>query len=207
MATTKVKKAHVPVHRTDWFKKMVKTMKARNIAFWKKSPAQQRIAIAKDVIKQVEAKFYKAKEGTYLDFSITDRDVVAPDKFDKAIDLLKNKGGSCNVCGIGSCFVSLVNLGDAVSSKNVGLDTYGDIGMFGMNDKKMRPMLSKVFDKRQLSMIECAFEQSVNYFGASNDDRCNARRFGWRYVSSKNRLLAIMHNIIKNKGDFNPLDR
>lgn len=183
------------------------TLSAKNKAFWKKSKAQQCVAVAKDVLKQIEIGFFTPTTGDYFTVKDIGYNINVPAKLDEAFSVLKDKGARCEVCGIGSCFASLVNLGNnATTTKGFGskvIDSWSGIG-----DDYMRPILRKVFSPSQLSLIEQSFEKSWA-LGDTEDDVNNdmadkAVSFGIRYKTDSARLKAIMNNIIQNKGTFIP---
>jgi hypothetical protein len=182
-------------------------LSAQNKRFWEQSKPMQRVAVAKDVIKQINAQFLIAKKGVYLQAGIKAEEIDPSVKLDKFFDELKTKGQPCTVCGIGACFVSLVNLGNSVNAKS----SFSDIScndISGINDDFMRPKLRKVFTPRQLTLIECAFERE-SHFGddyadvpyKTKDEACD---FGYLYPNASDRLIAIMQNIIDNEGFFRP---
>lgn len=187
------------------------TLSARNKAFWAKPKAEQRVAVAKDVLKQLNDGFYKAHAGTYFIIGKMPKRVIEiPPKLDTLFDHLKTTGAQCDVCGIGSCFTSLVRLGNSVESsailyeqENKKVKKHDSI-----EDTPMRELLEKVFSSSQLTLIECAFERSEMHYNQANDTpsfKQNAAVvFGEKYRRDKNRLMAIMQNIIKNKGEFKP---
>lgn len=183
------------------------TMSEKNKAFWKLPKEKQRVAIAKDVIKHLSVGFYKAKSGTYLMITKTQTDMgnTRNKQVDELLIGIKNTGGQCAVCGIGSCFASLAILGDDIAKpKDFDADMYDEI-----YDDSMRPKLRKVFDRQQLQFIEAAFERTDLHIDKEHTrlrdiDLVPAVRFGKRFRSDRGRLLAIMKNIIKNKGTFIP---
>lgn len=184
----------------------------KNKAFWKLSPAKQRVAVAKDVLKQLSDGFYKAKMGDYLSLTKLKKDIETPEKLDALFADLKTQGAGCNVCGIGSVFASTVKLGDRISCKEAELSNCLFNG-YSMDDEMMRKHMTKVFPEKQRILIESAFEmgdvgfknEGENWMVDEIPEYVNvAIRFGKKYKSAKSRLEAIMNNIIKNKGEFIP---
>lgn len=186
-----------------------KTLSARNKAFWAKKPAQQRIAVAKDVLKQIDNKFYTASSGDYCQFRNIENAVTAPTQLDDLFTTLRKEKATCAVCGIGGCFVSLVNLGNEVKTKDA-LGWTRITSFDGLNSSTMRKQLRKIFTPIQLTLIEAAFEEclmSSNGLDLTEDEKehiVQAISFGKKYKTDRGRLIAIMKNIIKNKGDFKP---
>jgi hypothetical protein len=68
--------------------------------------------------------------------------------------------------------------------------------------------LDSIFTKKQLLLIEAAFEQGSggldNYYDKSDTLHHKAVSFGYQYRFSEERFVAIMQNIIENKGTFRP---
>lgn len=180
---------------------------AQNKKFWAKPKAEQRVSVAKDVLKQVNDKFYRPTSGTYLEVRNLRKDLPVVPKLDKMFSALGTVGAKCEVCGIGGCFVSLIRLGN--NAETSLLTKTEEVRNFDTVDSyDMRRMLGKVFSSSQLSLIECAFEKSHTYENRENDTSLNNRiaaaKFGEKFKDDKHRLIAIMTNIIKNKGIFKP---
>lgn len=186
-----------------------KSTAERNKAFWKLPAPKQRVAVAKDVLKQLAAKFYKAKRGDYFVFSGLKKDINTPPKgLDTLFADLKKGGASCEVCGIGSVFASMTILGNKSNCSEFSLEQIHD-GR-SMSDSTMRHKLNKVFSEKDRVLIEAAFEKDGEL--AKDNEGCfeipenldKAVEFGKKYKSDSGRLKAIMNNIIKNKGEFIP---
>lgn len=188
-----------------------KNLSAKNKAFWAKSKPEQRVAVAKDVLKQIESGFYTATRGGYLSLRSVQKVYNVPIQLDTLLAFLKKEKAKCEVCGIGSIFVSMVNIGNKVTTQECGLDSIEECCRVG--DGIMRDKLNKIFSPEQRSLIECAFEKSTyladddhNYTADNNSIKKieNAKTFGLKYKTDTDRLKAIMKNIIKNKGEFIP---
>lgn len=150
------------------------------------------VAIAKDVLKQLRARRYLAQPGVYLEAD--GAKVKGGDDLRKVLPKIKK----CHVCAIGAAFLSYVRLKDGV--KVVAADGWpagsrppafvhpeGSHTLFSGRASAMRDLLVQAFDRDMLSDIESAFES--NWGG---------------YRTAGNRLRAIMLNIIRNKGKFEP---
>jgi hypothetical protein len=85
--------------------KKLTAIEQKNKAFHKLSDKEKRIAVAKDVIAQVEARKYRATPGTYLFVKglRVDEDVQKP---------LLEESTKCNVCAVGAAFASAARLGN-----------------------------------------------------------------------------------------------
>lgn len=177
-------------------------MSAKNERFWALPKAEKRIAIAKDVISSLRARRIIAKEGFYVQFGRL-IPVKSTDKLDR---VLRNTEGKCNCCAIGSCFVSMVRLGDNLTVGEVTEDTPRTSGL---EDFEIRPWLKKIFSANQLQLIEDAFEAQAYNFDSGNvtltsSARSKALAFGRQFKDSKDRLIAICRNIVSNNGTFKP---
>lgn len=192
------------------------TMKLKNQKFWALSQAEQRVAIAKDVIKQVKSKWLLPTKGDYFEFYNLPYDLrekKIPKKLDTLFNTIKKDGGTCTACGIGACFASLVMLGDKAEALSYADgDKYDNIDILqdtSISDSSMRKLLRKVFEPHQLTLIECAFEKSDSMRDHEDRKRAfdptyNAAEFGRQHINAYGRMIAIMENIIANKGTFIP---
>lgn len=185
----------------------------KNARFWALPKWAQRVAIAKDTLEQIKQKFYRPMKDTYLELDFSDntnemRGEQVPVKLDELFRKLKEERSKCEVCGIGACFVSLVNLGDEVITKKA-FESEVVEDMDSVDDDFMRKKLRKVFTSNQLALIECAFEKDFTFddkskAGVPRKKREAASEFGEAYYDHTDRLVAIMKNIIKNDGTFKP---
>lgn len=105
---------------------------------------------------------------------------------------------SCNVCALGSCFVSLVNLKNKCSVE----DMFDECKATDMTFKRLEPL----FGPENLTMMESAFECDYmeNFFEANVSEEVleAAIEWGYQWTDSNERLRQIMLNIIRNNGDF-----
>jgi hypothetical protein len=181
----------------------------------KTSKKQMRIAIAKDVLKQIKARKIKATPGEYLTINNVNGTVGT------ATELL-TKAKTCNVCALGSLFMADTLLRDKVDdrlhvSHNAWCDT---TELRGPGCYSMREELGDFFSEEQLHLIENAFEKetieapdyasmsSVEFnLNASNrffDRNERAIKFGKKHRSPTKRLVSIMNNVIRHEGTFKP---
>lgn len=186
-------------------------MSAKNVKFWELSKAEKRVAIAKDVLRQIDDKRIHVKQDMYFELGRVPKEVE--DKLDKFLE----NSPPCTVCALGACFASMVILGDRVSISSVVSLRYYDgkyIPTERLDDTRFRIMLRRAFTSTQISLIESAFEKFNAYdmdgngfkigegnYGPSYD---RAIEFGHKIKSNRKRLIAIMENIIENKGTFKP---
>lgn len=169
---------------------------------------QQRVAIALDVIASV-------KKGTYITDDVYV--VLYPKKginmyeigeldFQKNMDKIE----SCTVCGVGACLVSLIKY-----TNNATIEELNDYD--GQWDK-----LAKYFSPKQLMFIEGVFEDVYNTdpgdcigmascdlnYNVTKSDANILNEVNEKNLYSRNRdkrMIAIMENIVRNKGMFLPL--
>jgi hypothetical protein len=180
---------------------IAKRAAANNAAFAKLSKAQKCVAVAKDVIEQIKLEKYQAKQQVYVNFlevpasypGLDDYNYipVSSDQFQEAT--LHDKT-VCQCCGIGGCLLSMVRLGNSVSLEDAAEVDDQDF---------ITKQLSKIMSRRQIRMIELAFEEEGHAdFSDTINNRCIV--FGQQFKSDSERLIGIMKNIIANKGEFIP---
>lgn len=179
--------------------------------FDKLPKAKQRVVIAKDVIKRMKER--KLKPRTQVFCSI-------PDTFQKKKTFslktyFNTSKRACEACAKGGLFMSFVGINNVFKNTD-------DISV-DLSNQAMKS-LAKIFPKKQLAMIEVAFER--NNFSYNNlaklseheKDKCvqfydsikNTEKewqkdyFTRMRIKDKRCLTAIMNNIIINKGTFKP---
>lgn len=175
-----------------------KKIKELNDYFKSLTKEEKKVAIAKDVLLQLKNKKYVAKTGDYVDFdywetiSAVDYDLNIQQHF----DVIKN----CKVCALGSAALSCIKYSNNSSFEDARRNT-----------NKFWNQLLKVFTKKELVIIEYAFEgfahkacgRSVNWNIDISDNILNKTcNFYYKHSNNDNRLKAIMKNIIKNEGKF-----
>ena len=195
-------------------KRQAKRIRDRNYRFRKMPRDKQRVMIAKDVLELLDAEKIVAHPGTYLglDESVSQKywggeewddgdgsykEIEAiPDADKVQLHKLIEESPTCEVCGIGACFVAAVRRADQA--------TVGDLKC-GSNDRYMRRYLSQWFSRSEISEIEVAFEQSTVFARGLPFSRAVAAvEFGRRYNDDNERLRAIFQNIVDNGGNFVP---
>jgi hypothetical protein len=177
-----------------YVRKRTKATATRNAKFNALPSAKKRVAIAKDVIKALDAKVFKPRCGfAYVYFDCNSsvsrlRELVDNDqRLFGSIGLDELRAiESCTVCALGSMFIAHSRLGGDVSVKDAILQNYED-------------KLEGYFELSQLDLIENTFESRC-----SDDDVKDAgiRAFAREHKSADARLRAIMKNIIDNDGEF-----
>lgn len=187
------------------FKALQRRLRATNTRFKKLTKAQQRVAIAKDVIQQVRSEMYIARS-TYFTFARV-KDKAISDSRSLAechtrvlghaeaanVDLSEVISQTpCEVCGIGSLFASAVRKADNLPLNDFSNALYNESARDAEGE-----YLSTWFTDDELDEIEAYYE-------------CNHAYDQWQDSpllscgNSTNRLIMIMENIISNRGRFNP---
>lgn len=155
------------------------------------------VAIAKDVLKTINKRNIKS-ESYYCQVPYEQQANKLFSSNGNAQKHIPTIEKFCQVCAIGTCFLSFIKLYNNIKLKDIN------------NDRSMMvDYLSQFFDERQLDLIEIAFERSLNYTKTNiqyNELELyyRAKLFGQKYIKDHNRIKAIMLNIIKNKGWFRP---
>ncbi len=158
---------------------MTKTEK-NNAKFDKMTPAQKRVAMAQDALKWIEAGALIPMKGLYVNtlsmdiyHRADDLDAVNADGSRKqARDVVL---GPCNVCAKGALLIA-----KAVRFNNVTV-----LDLANYSDEQ----LTDYFTTSQISQMEVAFERYDTWW---YDE----------YPDNKERLTAILKNVVRNKGQF-----
>ncbi len=140
--------------------------------------ARQRVRIAKDVIKQVEAGRLIPEQGVYVRTTVGEYITVDQYSSDKV----------CRVCALGSILVSMV---DRYNSLTPGYRH--NIGTYAIPEEDNTYLLSLFPDAR---IIEDVFE------AVASDYETKFSVWAKAYPEPRARMIAIMENIIRNKGAF-----
>lgn len=166
---------------------------------------QQRVMIAQDVIEQIKIGRYSPRTGRYvsLDIPVGEYSSDIKENFEKIKD--------CSVCAYGACIMSAIHFKNTLKFYQV---SHSDIAN---EDSAANEFIGELFSKSQLYLIEQAFEGS--YVGSTVSGvrlgvvgrflmflstlEYRANKFGVD-MSSENRLIKIMENIIAHRGRFVP---
>ncbi len=163
--------------------------------------ARRRVAVAKDVLKQIATKKYLSRRGMYVTATLPATDGIALgapyDRYrapDASLQLISKRATKCQVCALGGVFMSFarlyneikVNARDVTSMSNIhwerddgtaappvpeGSTLVCPVGPDG-NGSIYNTHLSDVFDIVQLGLIESAFEINSTYaYGALRRSR------------------------------------
>lgn len=195
--------------------------------------AEKRVLIAKDVIAQIKAKKIKPFQGMFVRFReescIGPRGCeptvgsmqIAADADAREL-LLTNKISQCTCCALGSMFVSCTLYNNHTSAKDLqrcdwSIANWLDRSVQEEDDdtdgEPIRNGLNKFFSLTQLRLIEQTFEANEGYIRSNDEDETGRAypkfkkeqyEFCQKYRRMDTRLVAIMRNIVRNKGTFKP---
>ncbi len=99
---------------TKTVEKINESLRKSNAAFKKATKAEKRVMIAKDVLAQIKAKRYIPESGTWVDPNWNIRNEI--DGTESVQKLFADRTiETCNVCALGSLFMSCTNLNNNTS--------------------------------------------------------------------------------------------
>lgn len=159
------------------------------------SPAQKRVAVAADVIAQLEARTIEAGWSYFVTYVGNFPPGDLRKSFLEAADDMR----PCEVCALGALFYSQVSLGNGVTlSRSFACFT---------RDHLTRK-LEQIFEESQLDLIEAAFEKNATVASVNKHptppNTGRAVAFGAMHKLRHERMIAIMKNIVENDGTFVP---
>ena len=206
----------------QYLENLQKNIKSRNETFDAMTPAQRRVAVAKDVLEQVEVGVIIPEGGVYarieksnnLDYWAGLQQFVPLGADLQKVLLQDIEMESCTCCGKGAFFIAKV-LG--YNHTNVGLVISDNVYSHEFGEECTVNALQGVFTQRQLNLIENAFETSVLNVGVRKRYKYDWNEYTilsaepvfiratcmYSELSNpKERLIAICNNIIENNGEF-----
>lgn len=188
----------------------------RKPAFDKLTFAQQRVALAKDVLVRIKAKRITPKRGDLIDHHLMSsggdwRALSAP-----ALQRTINRHRGCLVCAKGALLTAWIGNFDSFAGTSLG-----DLNHMAL-DQGFPAGLRNAFSPRLLAAIEEAFEQQAydwDVLHLSRDERLALYATFPRgddhsaysrtdmvkpaaLKSSRKRLITILTNLIKHEGDL-----
>lgn len=181
-------------------KKAAAKLNARNKRFLALTKAERRVAIAKDVLKQLRLNVYQASPGTYVCIrNGLKRDALADDQLCDVLSL--TAPSRCAVCARGAMFLSAVmkfdnyRVGDCYAlGREMSQSLY-------VGDSDFNEYENHFFSPQQIDLIESAFEGWTRRLPDGNLDYTSVH-FQRAYPDATERLIVIMKNIIANRGIF-----
>jgi len=196
---------------TKTVEKINKVLLKSNAAFKKATKAEKRVMIAKDVLAQIKANRYIAESGTWVDANWNIRNEI--DGTESVQKLFADRTiETCNVCALGSLFMSCTNLNNNTCVSDINYGGEGtEIGERIEEGDTLSNGLNKIFSKKQLQLIEVYFEKGDGWFGEAGytgnyigEDSRHVEYFNDAYPDDDERLVEIMKNIVANDGTFVP---
>lgn len=173
-------------------------IKTDNEVFAALVPAQQRVELAKDVIKQLQTRRFIAKAGIYFESDALDE---MGTETNPELQTFFNEMSQCEVCAKGAMFVCLVDKKNSL--KLLDVSSGSEYNEF--SGTLITKYLRDLFELGQLELIESAFERDDMGSGyADEEDIQNAIFFGEKFFDDGSRLWGIMENIVQNNGKFVP---
>lgn len=168
------------------------------------SPKEKIVAIAYDVIQSVLAGVYFPTQSRYIGDQVLRNAALEEGVNDVQTLLVRGAVQRCNVCQIGSAFLSLVRF-----ENNLEVSTVDDFINNSVDHRggTGRARLAELFGDKQLALLETAY-MKIEY-GSQRKylaelQVTKAKSFGLGYAQDDDRMLAIWMNVIKNKGKFKP---
>lgn len=181
-------------------KKLRKLISDRKRRFNKLTKNQQRVSIARDVIKMLKNK--KIKAGSIY-FDALKIDPIEFANFPHKDVHLVVDSTQCQVCALGGMLTATVM---KVDGMKFNYPFQPDIS----RDEVIKK-LKNYFSIKQLDLIESAFEchakgsfQKTDRYYSHVSTWVKAVDFGNKFKSKTKRMRMIMENIIHNNGEFKP---
>lgn len=148
------------------------------------------VEIARDVILQLKKDKIRPFRGMYIGGMKSMR-YSDNDDFKEVFN--SGKMRYCTVCALGALIISYVSINDELTVKEVS----------ECRDKsKIGEVLKGIFSSEQVSLIEKVFEHWTDEDPYDRFEPSMIRIFYEKYSNVEKRLVAIMRNIIRNKGEF-----
>ena len=172
------------------------------------SKPEQRRAIARDAVAQINLNRYSAYPGMYFQTPVNS---VDPGQELRNFLITKDVE-PCSVCALGAVFSSAVRLDDEFTLSNGDVSEHCRSAYLSFSD--IEGKLGEFFDEKQMDLMEVAFEtpsDCSDLLSKDQDDlNYRAQQFGYnvhpgRHNGATTRLLAILNNIADDEeGLFRP---
>jgi hypothetical protein len=170
--------------------------------------AERRVAIAQDVIQQIQLGHIRLSAGSsYLSGHVS----IDPNDFDRPIKPKEARliQDSCTACAKGSLMISKIAKFNKASFKDIGAyESYqvwnSDIPIvtgISTDEENTVGVLSDAFSSIQLDWIEAAYE---GWMTVKDIFRPTTQYWIIDHPDPYDRLLAICQNIVDHKGTFKP---
>lgn len=201
--------------------KVSKMTKAKRNAWYNSlSKPEKAIAVCEDVLLQIKNEKYVMTSGIYaqLEFNddVTQRTVNDIIKKDALDELVGAKSVVCNVCAIGSAFMSCVRLGNEVATEDMfsvstgNKDWYGDYeytpgGFAELDSDSMVNKLEEVFTEKEFRGMEFMFEGynvTSLFQGMDSSILAQFSDDNYSHLDETEKMIKMCKQIIKDKGYF-----
>jgi hypothetical protein len=183
-------------------------------AFSKLTKAEKRVAIAEDVLLRLKKRKFDPRHMTFVSREDAGQMVGGRSKDVELQEAFRALKEPCSVC---ACFLSAVDkfdelkIGELLGAGYSQSDTVENYG-FEIESHDVLNYLSRWFSLEQLKLVEMAFEQGEGWFDLDLEDEDDssfarfqkAANFTKGLRSPKQKMTAIMQNIVDNKGTFKP---
>jgi len=158
-----------------------------------KTTQEQRIEVASDVLMHIDSGKLEGKNMTYLSVDTLQSHIG------KSLQKVLGRFKKCKACALGGMFYALIMRHN---------DYKITIDVNTVPPSTMREILGKVFTKKQLLLVESAFEETFlcAYHDYTTKTQERAKNYTLRHHlnNGQETLIHIMNNIIKNNGTFKP---
>ncbi len=164
----------------------------------KLTPEQKkRIEIAKDALKHLKAGRIAPWKGAVMVLPQAPEGHYFEVELQPVLKELAKKGRECLVCQRGALLYAHVYKNDNFCLPGINSNSFGSFVSDTTTRDTDHTLLLQFFSEDQLSMMERAFEGEIS---GKTHPECIA--FYKKYESPRNRMKAILNNIIKNNGTF-----
>lgn len=174
---------------------------------------EKKVAIAKDVLKRLNKLRFDGVG--YCESKRPMKKLEGKGQLQKHLPIVEK---SCYVCALGATFLSYIRLFNKVRVEDVAETFFSYEGKMGIcvPGRLMEERLETIFPHKTVVLIEAAYEGDthIDSYYASDSNGVSfpkkqaevdkAVSFGKKHRGKRNRIKAIMKNIVKNKGEFVP---
>lgn len=170
-----------------------------NAAFAAMTRGQRAVAVARDALRLLEAGRIVEQRGTYVALGVSNEDDYRVAEGASLRSVLPNY--ECHVCAMGALFVGAIDKFNGVQA--TGTELRDCIYKFNSGNTIVHH-LAQVFTPRQLRLIEAAFE-TYRWGGdmiPTEAEMDGIQRYTDVHPNRRQRLEAILANIVRNKGTF-----
>lgn len=154
----------------------------------------KRVAIARDIIKQIDTQAILLQTGSYL--ATIKIDPPIDGDLQEHVDLIQQ---NCTACMLGAALLSKARLFNGVPMRRLDRNRRGGIDL---DREPIVDLLGEVFDRGTLNLLESAFEHCAMGENALEDGLEAAEFFGDQFDAAHVRARAIAQVLIDNDGEF-----